>query len=123
MSSPRRRTQRRVLAATAAAVAMAIFSSSCAASYLSGARPGADRAKVRLDQVGYTPGETKHAYLMAAEPAAGASFVVRDAAGKEVLSGKVGAGTGGWNGAYRSVHTVDLSAIRTPGAYQVEVSG
>ncbi|MDH6703404.1 endoglucanase [Kitasatospora sp. MAA19] len=83
----------------------------------------APRAVVRVDQVGYTPGEAKQAYLMTSVSASTASFRVRDASGKEVLSGKVGASTGGWNSTYKAVHTLDLSRLTEPGDYRVEVSG
>ncbi|MFF0630449.1 glycoside hydrolase family 9 protein [Streptomyces sp. NPDC004296] len=92
--------------------------------------PGADalvagppRAVVRVDQVGYAPGEAKQAYLMSVEPVSDASFQVRDADGNEVLSGKVGASTGGWNNTYKAVQTLDLSRLTEPGDYRVEVSG
>ncbi|MEV0411440.1 glycoside hydrolase family 9 protein [Streptomyces sp. NPDC050448] len=87
---------------------------------------GPPRAEVRVDQVGFTPGETKQAYLMtsvAASSGAKASFRVLDAAGKEVLSGRPGASTGRWNTTYRAVHPLDLSRLTEPGDYRVEVSG
>ncbi|MQS16248.1 hydrolase [Streptomyces kaniharaensis] len=83
----------------------------------------APRAVVRVDQVGYTSGEAKQAYLMTSASASKASFRVRDASGKEVLSGKVGASTGGWNSTYKAVHTLDLSRLTEPGDYRVEVFG
>ncbi|MEU6971912.1 glycoside hydrolase family 9 protein [Kitasatospora aureofaciens] len=114
----------RVIGITAAGVAASVVAVFCIQSAQgSDALAGGPRAEVRVDQVGYTPGETKHAYLMTSLPAATGSFRVRDTAGHEVFSGKVGASTGRWNDTYRNVHILDLSGLTEPGDYRVEVSG
>ncbi|MER5547208.1 glycoside hydrolase family 9 protein [Streptomyces sp. NPDC002589] len=115
----------RVVILSTAGVATTVLAVSC----LPPSRPGADptagppAAVVRVDQVGYAPGETKHAYLMTSRPAARAPFRVLDASGREVLSGTAGLSTGRWNSTYESVRTLDLSRLTTPGDYQVEVTG
>ncbi|MFE0376509.1 glycoside hydrolase family 9 protein [Streptomyces inhibens] len=114
----------RVIGLTAAGVATTVLAVYCVQSAQgAGGLDTAPRAVVRVDQVGYTPGEAKQAYLMTSASASTASFRVRNASGKEVLSGKVGGSTGGWNGTYKAVHTLDLSRLTEPGDYQVEVSG
>ena len=94
-----------------------------AASPAAGAAPGTVRGVVRLDQVGYAIGEAKRAYLMAEAPADTARFAVVDAAGRTVLSGRVGRRTGGWNGRYPAVHRIDFGALRRPGRYRIVVDG
>ncbi|MET7400979.1 glycoside hydrolase family 9 protein [Dactylosporangium sp. NPDC005572] len=88
------------------------------------AAPPGDPAVIRVDQVGYGSAEAKRAYLLAprALPAS-ATFSVRDARGRTVLSGRVGSGAGGWNDRYRAVHVLDLSAVRAAGTYTVRAGG
>ncbi|MGV4984705.1 glycoside hydrolase family 9 protein [Streptomyces sp. NRAIS4] len=109
----------------AAGVATAVLAVSCSPSSRPGADPtaGPPAGVVRVDQVGYAPGETKHAYLMTSRPADRAPFRVLDASGREVLSGTAGPSTGRWNSTYDSVRTLDLSRLTAPGDYQVEVTG
>jgi endoglucanase len=63
------------------------------------------------------------AFLLAEAPAGGARFDVVDAGGRTVLSGRVGRSAGGWNGRYRAVHPLDLSALRRTGRYRIVVDG
>lgn len=118
---PRIRTQ--ALAVTAACLATGLLAASCTESGDGPPPAGSRDAFVRVDQVGYTPGENKHAYLMSSASGAGSSFRVLDATGGEVLAGEAGGSTGGWNDTYRSVRVLDLSALTKPGTYRVEVSG
>lgn len=110
---------------TAAVLAATVLAAGCVQSAQGAGADlaGGPRAVVRVDQVGYTPGETKQAYLMTSVSASKASFTVRDADGKEVLKGKAGTSTGGWNSRYKAVHTLDLSPLTEPGDYRIEVSG
>ena len=78
---------------------------------------------VRVDQLGFTPDESKVAYLLASAPAEGATFAVVDAAGAEVLHGTAGPDRGPWNDAWPSVHPLDLTALNTPGTYRIEMTG
>ncbi|WP_336209102.1 cellulase N-terminal Ig-like domain-containing protein [Nonomuraea sp. LPB2021202275-12-8] len=50
------------------------------------ARPEAS-GHIRVDQVGFAPGESKRAYLMTRTGSAGAAFSVVDQRGREVLEG------------------------------------
>ncbi|MDT7790138.1 MAG: endoglucanase, partial [Pseudonocardiales bacterium] len=86
---------------------------------------GADTrlALVRVDQVGYAADETKHAYVVSQRSASGAWYRVVDESGQTVLGGTTGASTGSWNTKYRAVSVLDLSELKTPGRYRVEVSG
>ena len=87
------------------------------------AAPAAARPapQVRVDQLGYAPGEAKIAYLLAPRALRNARFRVTDAAGKTVFRGRVGRSRGRWNRRYRAVQSLDLSALRTPGRYRVRV--
>jgi endoglucanase len=78
---------------------------------------------VRVDQAGFTPGESKLAYLMATAPVHGARFTVLDAAGRTVSTGRVDATSrGSWNAAYPAVYPIDVSALNRPGTYRIRVS-
>jgi endoglucanase len=92
---------------------------------LAGAAPAAARPapQVRVDQLGYAPGEAKVAYLLAPRAVRRARFRVTDAAGRTVLRGRAGRSRGRWNRRYRAVQRLDLSALRTPGRYRVRVRG
>ncbi|GHI01762.1 hydrolase [Streptomyces cellostaticus] len=119
----------RAIILAAAGVATAVLAVSCLPRSHPGADPTADLAAgppaavVRVDQVGYAPGEAKHAYLMTSRPVTRAPFRVLDGSGKEVLSGTAGPSTGRWSSTYKSVHTLDLSRLTAPGDYRVEVTG
>ena len=83
----------------------------------------APAAAVRVDQLGYAPGESKVAYLLAAHAHPGAPFTVIDSAGAVVLSGTAGPSRGRWNGRYAAVQPLDLSALTAPGTYRIAVAG
>jgi hypothetical protein len=109
-------------AAAVVVLALAMTGSTTLASPASGA-PQGPPAQIRVDQVGYGAAETKRAYLMAGAGAAGATFVVRDDAGKRVFAAKVGQSRGGWNASYTAVHPLDFSRLRRPGQYRITVAG
>ncbi|WP_250008938.1 glycoside hydrolase family 9 protein [Actinoplanes sp. M2I2] len=85
--------------------------------------PSAPEALVRVDQVGYAPGETKVAYLLSPRAAADVRVTVVDASGKVVLSPAVGAGRGPWNAGFPDVRPIDLSGLREHDVYRVRVTG
>ncbi|MFI6319207.1 glycoside hydrolase family 9 protein [Nonomuraea sp. NPDC050556] len=76
---------------------------------------------IRVDQVGFTPAEAKHAYLMTA--GAPADFTVVDHRGRAVLKGTAGRDLGAWNAAYGHVYDLDLTKLRTPGSYRIKAGG
>jgi len=79
---------------------------------------------VRVDQVGFAPGESKFAYLMTTARVGKADFTVLDEAGWPVLSGRVGATSrGAWNAAYPAVYPIDLGGLTRPGTYRIKVVG
>src|SRR4051794_35587651 len=80
-------------------------------------------AEVRVNQVGFLPAEAKEAFLLSAEPQAGASFSVLDATGTVALSAPVGQDLGAWSPAYGHVYKLDFSAVKTAGSYHVQVDG
>jgi endoglucanase len=78
---------------------------------------------VRVDQVGYLPGEAKQAYLMVPGAVSGATFAVVNSSGTRVLTGQVGASRGGWNDKYKAVYPITFTGVRAPGRYHITVSG
>ncbi|MEU8246693.1 glycoside hydrolase family 9 protein [Nonomuraea sp. NPDC048916] len=104
---------RRLIPAT---LALALLASANAAP-VQAAAPGL----VRVDQVGYRPDESKHAYLMTRGRAG--RFTVVDRRGRVVLTGRAGRDRGAWNSRYPHVHDLDLTRLRTPGRYRVKAGG
>ena len=84
--------------------------------------PGTVAAAVRVDQLGFTPEETKTAYLLTASRGP-SSFAVVDDAGRTVLSGRAKASRGRWNRRYGAVRPLDLTALRALGTYRIRVAG
>src|SRR4051812_21679921 len=84
-------------------------------------RPSAKHPpKVRVDQLGYLPGEAKHARLMTAARVSRARFAVVDAHGRTVLHGKVPAKrVGRWNRNYHAVYDLAFSRLDRPGRYHI----
>jgi Glycosyl hydrolase family 9/Cellulase N-terminal ig-like domain len=79
---------------------------------------------IRVDQVGYLPGDTKQAYLMVQSPVGNVSFAVVNAAGHTVLSGHVsGTSRGAWNGKYKAVYPITFTGLHASGTYHITVSG
>src|SRR4051812_45828632 len=77
----------------------------------------APEALVRVDQVGYAPGEAKTAYLLSPRNAADVRVTVVDAYGKKVLSPKVGDDRGPWNAGFPDVRPIDLSGLTRSDVY------
>src|SRR5690242_13659144 len=79
---------------------------------------------VRVDQVGYLPGDAKVAYLMAPGTVTGARFSVVDSSGRSVLSGSVGTTSrGSWNPKYPKVYPISFSGLTRSGTYRIKVTG
>ncbi|WP_406055798.1 glycoside hydrolase family 9 protein [Kribbella sp. NBC_00889] len=78
---------------------------------------------VRVSQLGYGALDGKAAYVMTRDAAAGKTFQVVDRHGHRVLTGRVGGDAGEWNATYQHVYQLDLSALKVPGTYRVEVPG
>lgn len=77
--------------------------------------------ELRVNQVGYAPGETKLAVLMTAAPAGRARVAVIGASGRTVLRVRVQRDHGRWSRRYRHVYGVDISALRRPGRYRLRI--
>ncbi len=60
-------------------------------------------AFVRVNQVGYSAGASKRAYLMASAAETGATFAVKNASGTTVFSAAIGANLGSWSTAFPNV--------------------
>jgi endoglucanase len=80
---------------------------------------------IRVDQVGYTPNEAKHAYAMSDMDLAGSTFQVLAAGERVVLTGAIAAeqDRGAWNLNYRHVYDLDVTEITRPGNYTIVVAG
>ncbi|MEU4294285.1 glycoside hydrolase family 9 protein [Kribbella sp. NPDC026596] len=78
---------------------------------------------VRVNQLGYGAFDGKAAYVMTRDAATGARYQVVDRYGNRVLSGRVGGDVGEWNATYQHVYQLDLSALKVPGKYRIEVPG
>ncbi|MEU4194106.1 glycoside hydrolase family 9 protein [Kribbella sp. NPDC026611] len=78
---------------------------------------------VRVNQLGYGAFDGKAAYVMTTAAATGARYRVVDRYGHRVLSGQVGNDAGEWNASYPHVYQLDLSALKIPGTYRLEVPG
>ncbi|MBB3732196.1 glycoside hydrolase family 9 protein [Nonomuraea dietziae] len=88
---------------------------------LTGAPAMQPSGHIRVDQVGFAPGEAKHAYLMTSgKPAA---FTVVDSRGRPVLKGTAGRDLGAWNAAYAHVYDLDLTGLKRPGSYRIKSGG
>ncbi|BCJ44728.1 hydrolase [Actinoplanes ianthinogenes] len=85
-------------------------------------RPDLPTAQIRVDQVGWTTGETKIAMLLAPGDAAGATATVVDAAGQVVLTVTAGPSRGAWNPRYRAINPLDLTALRRSGTFRVRLN-
>ncbi|WP_296952925.1 glycoside hydrolase family 9 protein [uncultured Massilia sp.] len=85
-----------------------------------GAAQGTDA--IQVNQLGFLPGARKLAVVAVADGAAAARFAVRDAAGRTVLAGPLGAATT-WAPSGQPVRVADFSALRTPGTYRIAVDG
>jgi endoglucanase len=116
-----RLTRVRLLAAVAV---LATGSTTLASQHAAAAPPSPPHAQLRVDQVGYLPGDVKHAYLMAPEPLSHATWRVVGSSGSVVASGAVGSTSrGSWNAQYPQVYDVTFSGLKTPGRYHLVVQG
>lgn len=79
--------------------------------------------EIRLNQVGYRPGDAKHAVLMSEKGSLPAStrFLVHDENGMTVFKGRIGKAGAGWNDRYRSTYDLDFSALEATGRFTVVV--
>ncbi|MEV6349012.1 glycoside hydrolase family 9 protein [Actinoplanes sp. NPDC051851] len=85
------------------------------------APPEPPAAQIRLDQVGWAPGERKIATLLTPEDAAGATAMIIDERGRVVLRVAAGASRGAWNARFRATNPIDLSALHASGTFRVRV--
>ena len=111
------RTGLRLSSAIAMAAAVALLGGNGQARVLR----SSPQAEIRVDQLGYAPGERKVAYLLAGTPAPRAVFRVVDSSGRTVLRGQVGPSRGRWNARFGAVQPIDVSALRAPGTFRISV--
>lgn len=72
--------------------------------------------EVRVDSVGFHPGEHKHAYLMTSHAVSGEHFAIVDSHGETVLSGDVpSVSRGRWSASYPDVYSMSFSGLRRLG--------
>src|SRR5262249_22009322 len=87
------------------------------------AKPQLPRAEIRVDQVGFLPGEIKHAHLMAAHRLDDERFSVVDSKNHVVLRGRLSKPVDTWNRRYHAVYDLNLTQLRKPGRYQIQAYG
>ena len=104
--------------------AQPMSASAAATSTATSTATAATAGLIRVDQVGYLPGDVKQAYLMVRSPVGHVAFQIVDAAGHSVRTGHVsGTSRGAWNTTYRAVYPITFTDVRRPGTYRVIVSG
>lgn len=80
------------------------------------------RAQVRVDQVGYTAGASKRAFLMTSTARPGAVFRVVDSHGDTKFSSVVGGDEGAWSSTDTHVYALDFDRVRDTGSFHIVVS-
>ena len=80
-------------------------------------------AQIRLNQVGYSPGDAKQAILLATGDENGAKFEVVSSKGVIALESAVGQSIGSWNRTYSKAYLLDFSSVKESGIYSVKVAG
>ncbi|MEO8971770.1 MAG: glycoside hydrolase family 9 protein, partial [Ktedonobacteraceae bacterium] len=84
----------------------------------------AGSAYVRVNQVGYSNGETKQAVLMATGAEDGAKFsVINTSTGKSVYTAPIGGSLGSWSSTFPNTYLLDFTAVKTTGSYTIQVNG
>jgi hypothetical protein len=82
-----------------------------------------ESAYVVVNQVGYTPDDSKIAVLIAESVPSDTSFNVVDAAsGESIYAGEVGDDQGASNDQYQHTYRLDFSAVNAPGQYRIEAA-
>ncbi|HET6985334.1 MAG TPA: glycoside hydrolase family 9 protein [Kribbella sp.] len=118
------RSLRRVATVVVAAgLVVGPVSSVSSASTLASTSAGATSGVVRVNQLGYGALDGKAAYVMTRDAVTGVRYQVVDRHGRRVLSGRVAGDVGEWNATYRHVYQLDLSALKVPGSYRLQVPG
>src|SRR5579875_336623 len=113
-----RRTGVVLVAATVAVLGQAVVMPAVGAE---APQPAPRAAKLRVDQAGYLPHETKWAVLMTSAKSGGARFVIKQR-GHVVRRGTVSRhDRGSWNATYRHTYAVRFSALHRPGRYRLVV--
>ena len=80
-------------------------------------------AHVRVNQVGYEPGEPKRALVLSSAAITGGTFAVKTTGGTTVASGPLGPNQGTWSASFPFVYLVDFGTVGTPGTYTVQIGG
>ncbi|HLJ35722.1 MAG TPA: cellulase N-terminal Ig-like domain-containing protein, partial [Ktedonobacteraceae bacterium] len=84
----------------------------------------AGSAYVRVNQVGYSNGETKQAVLMATGAEKGATFsVINTSTGKSVYKAPIGASMGSWSSTFPNTYLLDFTPVQGSGSYSIQVNG
>ena len=81
-------------------------------------------AYVRVNQVGYSNGDTKQTVLMATGAENGATFnVINMSTGKSVYKASIGANLGSWSSTFPNTYLLDFTPVQTTGSYSIQVNG
>jgi endoglucanase len=80
-------------------------------------------AQIRVNQVGFLPGDNKEAFLLSSGPETGATFTVLDANGTVEFTSTVDKSVGSWNAQVANIYKLDFSLLQKPGTYTIAVAG
>ena len=79
---------------------------------------------LRVNQVGYLPGEGKIAVAFASTEIAGSFSVIREDSGEPAFTGKITKSSApGWDGGFAHHYLLDFSRFDAPGRYRVRFDG
>src|SRR5690242_17120341 len=85
------------------------------------AAAAAPTAYLRVNQVGFAPGEPIRALLLSTTPWHGERFSAVRRGGDVVSHGSVGRRLGHWSHRFPYVYALDLSGLPQPGTYVIKV--
>jgi endoglucanase len=90
----------------------------------SAAAQATESSFVRVDQVGYSSGSPKRAYVLSRHDETGAPYsVVRESDGATLAQGTLSASSGSWSKRFGHVYAVDFDAVQASGSYEIELGG
>lgn len=117
-----RRAHARLRATTLAVVcAMAMCFASAPAHATTSQGDNEESIIIRVDQVGYTPAETKRAFVLSHTDITGEEYTVTASDGTVASSAALGTSRGAWNDTYPFVYAVDFTDVAQKGDYKISI--
>jgi endoglucanase len=77
---------------------------------------------IRINQVGYKPGDQKVAVLFSAKPVKGNFQLVEEQSGRKVFTARIAASPAPGYGPFKYYYLADFTAVRTEGIYKISIS-